>query len=81
MTQQTFLQGKKGLVVGIANADSIAFGCARAFLTSCPRSATESPRDCSDERLRTSVRAVAARVLLLWASDAAADSPWGGATG
>ncbi|MBI5130822.1 MAG: enoyl-ACP reductase FabI [Rhodopseudomonas palustris] len=25
------LQGKKGLVVGIANADSIAFGCARAF--------------------------------------------------
>ena len=25
------LQGKKGLVVGIANADSIAWGCARAF--------------------------------------------------
>ncbi len=25
------LQGKKGLVVGIANAQSIAFGCARAF--------------------------------------------------
>ncbi|ABD05735.1 Enoyl-[acyl-carrier-protein] reductase (NADH) [Rhodopseudomonas palustris HaA2] len=25
------LQGKKGLVVGIANAESIAFGCARAF--------------------------------------------------
>ncbi|MBB1091595.1 enoyl-ACP reductase FabI [Rhodopseudomonas pseudopalustris] len=25
------LHGKKGLVVGIANADSIAFGCARAF--------------------------------------------------
>jgi len=25
------LQGKRGLVVGIANADSIAFGCARAF--------------------------------------------------
>ncbi|RJF68707.1 enoyl-ACP reductase FabI [Rhodopseudomonas palustris] len=25
------LQGKKGLVVGIANADSIAFGCAQAF--------------------------------------------------
>jgi enoyl-[acyl-carrier protein] reductase I len=27
----TTLQGKKGLVVGIANADSIAWGCARAF--------------------------------------------------
>lgn len=25
------LQGKKGLIVGIANRDSIAFGCARAF--------------------------------------------------
>ena len=25
------LQGKKGLVVGIANGQSIAFGCARAF--------------------------------------------------
>ena len=25
------LEGKKGLVVGIANADSIAYGCARAF--------------------------------------------------
>jgi enoyl-[acyl-carrier protein] reductase I len=25
------LNGKKGLVVGIANADSIAYGCARAF--------------------------------------------------
>jgi enoyl-[acyl-carrier protein] reductase I len=25
------LQGKKGLVVGVANAQSIAFGCARAF--------------------------------------------------
>ncbi len=25
------LQGKKGLVVGIANDQSIAFGCARAF--------------------------------------------------
>ena len=31
MTQHAALQGKKGLVVGIANADSIAFGCARAF--------------------------------------------------
>lgn len=31
MTQREPLQGKKGLVVGIANADSIAFGCARAF--------------------------------------------------
>ena len=27
----TTLNGKKGLVVGIANADSIAYGCARAF--------------------------------------------------
>ncbi|MDM0122740.1 enoyl-ACP reductase FabI [Variovorax arabinosiphilus] len=27
----TALQGKKGLVVGIANAQSIAWGCARAF--------------------------------------------------
>ncbi|MDR3537292.1 MAG: enoyl-[acyl-carrier-protein] reductase FabI, partial [Acetobacteraceae bacterium] len=25
------LEGKKGLVVGIANRDSIAFGCAAAF--------------------------------------------------
>jgi enoyl-[acyl-carrier protein] reductase I len=25
------LQGKRGLVVGIANANSIAYGCARAF--------------------------------------------------
>ena len=25
------LHGKKGLVVGIANEDSIAWGCARAF--------------------------------------------------
>ena len=25
------LEGKKGLVVGIANADSIAWGCAKAF--------------------------------------------------
>ena len=25
------LAGKKGLVVGIANEDSLAFGCARAF--------------------------------------------------
>lgn len=31
MTQSAPLHGKKGLVVGIANADSIAFGCARAF--------------------------------------------------
>ena len=28
---QGSLQGKKGLVVGVANADSIAWGCARAF--------------------------------------------------
>lgn len=27
------LEGKRGLVVGIANADSIAYGCARAFRT------------------------------------------------
>jgi enoyl-[acyl-carrier protein] reductase I len=27
----TILQGKKGLVVGIANSDSIAYGCARAM--------------------------------------------------
>ncbi len=26
-----FLKGKKGLIVGIANANSIAFGCARAL--------------------------------------------------
>jgi enoyl-[acyl-carrier protein] reductase I len=25
------LEGKKGLVVGTANAQSLAFGCARAF--------------------------------------------------
>ncbi len=25
------LEGRKGLVVGIANAHSIAYGCARAF--------------------------------------------------
>ena len=25
------LDGKKGLVTGIANADSIAYGCAKAF--------------------------------------------------
>ncbi len=25
------LQGKRGLIVGIANAQSIAWGCARAF--------------------------------------------------
>lgn len=32
MDQSYFnLQGRKGLVVGIANEDSIAFGCARAF--------------------------------------------------
>ena len=27
------LEGKKGLVIGIANKDSIAYGCARAFRT------------------------------------------------
>ena len=26
-----FLEGKTGLVVGVANANSIAFGCARAL--------------------------------------------------
>ena len=25
------LEGKKGLVVGIANADSLAYGCAKVF--------------------------------------------------
>jgi enoyl-[acyl-carrier-protein] reductase (NADH) len=29
------LAGKRGLVVGIANADSIAYGCATAFHASC----------------------------------------------
>ena len=27
------LEGRKGLIVGIANEDSIAFGCAKAFRT------------------------------------------------
>lgn len=27
----TLLEGKRGLVIGIANGDSIAAGCARAF--------------------------------------------------
>ena len=34
MNEQTpgpILEGKKALVVGIANADSIAYGCAKAF--------------------------------------------------
>ena len=31
MTMTAILQGKKGLVVGIANEHSIAWGCARAF--------------------------------------------------
>ncbi|ALG68447.1 enoyl-ACP reductase FabI [Beggiatoa leptomitoformis] len=31
MNPSNFLAGKKGLVVGIANAQSIAYGCARAF--------------------------------------------------
>lgn len=31
MTQVVNLTGKKGLIVGIANADSIAFGCAQAL--------------------------------------------------
>jgi len=31
MTMTAILQGKKGLVVGIANEQSIAWGCARAF--------------------------------------------------
>jgi len=29
--QARFLDGRKGLVVGIANQQSIAWGCARAF--------------------------------------------------
>ncbi|WP_201154812.1 enoyl-ACP reductase FabI [Rhodothalassium salexigens] len=31
MTQMTDLAGKTGLILGIANADSIAYGCAKAF--------------------------------------------------
>jgi enoyl-[acyl-carrier protein] reductase I len=31
MTQALSLHGKKGLVVGIANEHSIAWGCAREF--------------------------------------------------
>lgn len=27
------LEGKRGLVVGVANKDSVAYGCARAFRT------------------------------------------------
>lgn len=33
MSQLIDLQGKKGLVIGIANENSIAFGCAKAFRT------------------------------------------------
>ena len=31
MMKPVSLEGKKGLVVGIANADSLAYGCALAF--------------------------------------------------
>lgn len=31
MTDRTDLKGRKGLIVGIANADSIAYGCAKAM--------------------------------------------------
>lgn len=34
LPKSTLLAGKKGLVVGVANADSIAAGCARAFRAS-----------------------------------------------
>ncbi|WP_227269389.1 enoyl-ACP reductase FabI [Roseobacter weihaiensis] len=34
MPQTDFLKGKKGLIVGVANAHSIAAGCARAFRAS-----------------------------------------------
>jgi enoyl-[acyl-carrier protein] reductase I len=34
MTEQQNLKGKKGLIVGIANAESIAYGCARAMHSS-----------------------------------------------
>ncbi len=37
MTTDSRLNGKKGLIVGIANRDSIAFGCARAFQTAGAR--------------------------------------------
>ena len=32
------LEGKKGLIVGIANENSIAWGCASAFRALVPRS-------------------------------------------
>jgi hypothetical protein len=32
------LEGKKGLIVGIANENSIAYGCARPFARSVPSS-------------------------------------------
>ena len=32
------LEGKKGLVIGIANENSIAYGCARAFRRLAPNS-------------------------------------------
>jgi enoyl-[acyl-carrier-protein] reductase (NADH) len=54
------LAGKKALIVGIANEDSIAFGCAKAFRAQGDRAYRHVPRR-ESRALRTSGRRKARR--------------------
>lgn len=58
------LEGQRGLVVGIANADSIAAGCARAFHASGARLAVTYLNDKARPHVAPVAEAVAAEIFL-----------------
>lgn len=60
----TFLEGKRGLVVGVANGDSIAAGCARAFRAAGAELALTYLNDKARPHVQTVADEVGAAVLL-----------------
>jgi enoyl-[acyl-carrier protein] reductase I len=58
------LQGKKGLVVGIANGQSIAFGCARAFKLCGAELAITYMNERSEQYVKPLAQMVAAPILM-----------------
>jgi enoyl-[acyl-carrier protein] reductase I len=58
------LQGKKGLVVGIANGQSIAFGCARAFKLCGAELAITYMNEKAEPHVRPLAQMVAAPIVL-----------------
>jgi enoyl-[acyl-carrier protein] reductase I len=64
LPENTLLQGKKGLIIGIANADSIAAGCAAAFRASGADLCITYQNDKAHKHVEPVATSVAADMLL-----------------